>query len=341
MAHYKPPKGKVSPLDPGKQIKKKEAKERKAARDKVPLKGKKKPPAKKPPAKKPPPTSKTVVKKTPSKVVGTGVGAGRIIGGASRLAGWAGLAYLGLEAAAPVFRHLFPKKDPATISPNTKRIQRLMSKTIGSRKGAGTKIMGGDPSKVGQQKEIVKPKEAVSLMPSPVSRPSAKKKLGQNKPRLSRGENLRGIAPAPAPAKKANDKKPVTERLSTPVKKASVVRVESASASELKVPKVVAKTTDRFQPASKRDSAYKGMSREQVRITEDKSPVAKKRITKDFDTTMGVYGWNNLTNSFGYLGTEKEVGKYGASTYFTEGFRRGSRIEGYKNGKLQKKKKKA
>jgi len=64
-----------------------------------------------------------------------------------------------------------------------------------------------------------------------------------------------------------------------------------------------------------------------------KTPVAEKRITKDFDTTMGVYGWNNLTNSFGYLGTEKEVGKYGASTYFTKGFKRGSRVEGYKKKK--------
>ena len=56
-----------------------------------------------------------------------------------------------------------------------------------------------------------------------------------------------------------------------------------------------------------------------------KAPKAAKRVTKDFDTTMGVYGWNNLTNSFGYLGTEKEVGKLGGSTYFTEGYRRGSR----------------
>jgi len=183
MARYKPPKGKVSPLDPGKQVKKKKKADAKAAKKAADAKAAKKAAdAKTPKAKTT--VKETVVKKTPTKVAGAGVGAGRLIGGASRLAGWAGLAYSALHLVDPVMKHLFPKSKPGTLTPKLKASQRRMNKVMRSYKDPWSDIMGGgskNPNLGRQPDPPKKVKEAVypSTMPNPVPRPPAEKKLGQ------------------------------------------------------------------------------------------------------------------------------------------------------------------
>jgi len=211
MAHYKPPKGKgkVSPLDPGTQVEKKKKADAKAAKKAADAKA-----AKRAAAAKKPPASKTVVKKTPPKskapapnVKGPGVlGMSATAARAIPYIGAAGVAAFGItKAVAPVFRHLFPKSEPWKLTPKLEASQRRMNKAMRGPQGPWSDIMGGIGSKnpnLGKQK--VPSEEAVypSYEPDPVTRPPAKKKLGQNKPRLSRGENLRGIAPAPASVEK-------------------------------------------------------------------------------------------------------------------------------------------
>jgi len=199
MAHYKPPKGKVSPLDPGKQVKKKKKADAKAAKKAADAKAAKKPAAK-----------KTVVKKTPPKpkapvpnVKGPGVlGMSATAARAIPYIGAAGVAAaFGVKALSEGFSRITRGGKPLQrISPKTKRIQDLMSKTIGSRKGAGTEIMGGLP--LGLQADKAKETVPLTTMPSPVPRPPAKKKespLGKNLPRLTRAKKEVYTAPLRIP----------------------------------------------------------------------------------------------------------------------------------------------
>ena len=166
----------ISPLDPGKQVKKKKKADAKAAKKAADAKAAKKAADAKTPKAKTPKAKTTVketaVKKTPTKVVGTGVGAGRLIGVASRLAGWAGLAYGALHLVDPVMKHLFPKSKPRMLTPELKASQERLSKAIkntGKKQSPSQLIHGGGFPFTGQQtylgkslRDLKKAEEAVS-----------------------------------------------------------------------------------------------------------------------------------------------------------------------------------
>jgi hypothetical protein len=126
----------------------------------------------------------------------------------------------------------------------------------------------------------------------------------------------KGVVPPIAGVTKPESKpkrKDIYSKIFTPPKSKSKLGTQESTAPIWKAPR-----PDLSEPGA-------SSLRSKQAVSSSKAPVAKKKVIKDFDTSMGVYGWSNLTKSFGYLGTEKEVGKHGASTYFTEGYRRGSK----------------
>jgi len=151
---------------------------------------------------------------------------------------------------------LFPKSEPWKLTPKLEASQRRMNKAMRGPQGPWSDIMGGIGSKnpnLGKQK--VPSEEAVypSYEPDPVTRPPAKKKLGQNKQRLPRGENLRGIAPVPVPASvektvvtkpktviQQPKSKPIQQKVSYPEKppKVKVVTAEKSVTQQEDAPRL-------------------------------------------------------------------------------------------------------
>jgi hypothetical protein len=244
-------------------------------------------------------SAKAKVKSPTSKVAGVGRG---LLG---RAMGWAAVPYLALESVAPVFHHLFPKTEAWKSTPKLKASQRRMDKAGGYKRSPGTDIHGGGGPYVGQQTD--KAKKAVS----PLEETGPVTARAPEKPKLGRQKVYSDTAGIP------NMDVDITRQYKKP--KSKVVKKST------KLPEIKSGGTVPDKPKATALKVSKSDLRSKQDTSVPKAPVAKKKVIKDFDTSMGVYGWNNLTNSFGYLGTEKEVGKYGASTYFTEGYRRGSK----------------
>jgi hypothetical protein len=361
-------KGKVSPLEPGDKTPKrkrtgvrataKKAQETAAAKKKAAAKksltsqqrldkayvdkygDKDKPKVKKDKAspKKTSAAKKAAKKVSKAKVPVAGVGVGmRVLGALTGVGAYAAGAYSVLNLVDPVMRHLFPKSEPRKSTPELRASQKRMNKAINKMGGKQTpqqRIYGGGYH-TGLQPKKEKAVSPLTLTGNVEVAPEGKKKeslLGKTKQRLPK--DTAGIPNMDVDTEGTLSRYP--SALEKTTKKLKPEGVKKPTATKRPKSEVAVRINKSIGEALSPTRLYSKITgKGDSRPAAQKAPQSSMRKAQT-DTSMGVYGWNNLTKSFGYLGTEKEVGKHGSSTYFTEGHKRGSRVGGYKKKKKVK-----